>query len=330
MENLLEKIYKIHSQTPIQIFFGVNDENIILLEQSFNSRLVARGNTIKILGKQEEIDVIFNILEDLESTLQKKKSLSPQDVATTIQVFKNQISYSENKSVNGTADPVEISIQTISKLIRPKSENQEKLIRSISKNDLVFAIGPAGTGKTYLAVAQAAKLLKDGVVKKLVLSRPAVEAGESLGFLPGDFKEKIDPYLKPLYDALAEMIPREQLKKYFDYDTIEVLPLAYMRGRTLNNAFVILDEAQNSTFVQMKMFLTRLGQNSKAVVTGDITQVDLDPSKESGLITSIEVLKDVKKIDFVRLTEADVVRHPLVKDIIEAYDKFAKKNTSRK
>lgn len=330
MENLSEKIYKIHSQTPLQLFFGINDENIILLQQAFSARLIARGNIIKIIGKPDEISVIIDILDDLESTLQKKKNLSSQDVTTTIQVFRNQIYLDDSNPNTKGIESTDISIQTVSKLIKPKSENQEKLIRSIAKNDLVFAIGPAGTGKTYLAVAQAAKMLKDGIVKKLVLSRPAVEAGESLGFLPGDFKEKIDPYLKPLYDALAEMIPREQLKKYFDYETIEVLPLAYMRGRTLNNAFVILDEAQNSTFVQMKMFLTRLGQNSKAVVTGDITQVDLDPSKESGLISSIEVLKDIGKIDFVMLTEADVVRHPLVKDIIDAYDKFAQKRAARK
>ena len=329
METLLEKIFKLNSQTPVQFFYGVNEEHIVLLEQNFNSRLVARGSVIKIIGPQNEVEVISEILEDLESTLQKKHQLSAQDILTTIQIYKNQLNPGDSNGLLGVQGSSDLGIQTASKLIKPKSEKQEQLIQAIAKNDLVFAIGPAGTGKTYLAVAMAAKYLKEGYVKKLVLSRPAVEAGESLGFLPGDFKEKIDPYLKPLYDALSEMIPKDQLKKYFDYDIIEVLPLAYMRGRTLNNAFVILDEAQNSTFIQMKMFLTRLGQNSKAVVTGDITQVDLDPSKESGLISSIEVLKDVKKIDFVRMSEKDVVRHPLVKDIIDAYDRFAQKNKKK-
>lgn len=330
MENLLEKIYKLSSQTPIQLFYGVNDEHVILLEQNFNSRLVARGNTIKIIGPEAETILISEILKDLESTLQKKRQILPQDILTAIQIYKNQVFFDDTEetdtSIAGVSD---FTIQTASKLIKPKSEKQEELVRSITKNDLVFAIGPAGTGKTYLAVSMAAKYLKEGHVKKLVLSRPAVEAGESLGFLPGDFKEKIDPYLKPLYDALAEMIPKDQLKKYFDYETIEVLPLAYMRGRTLNNAFVILDEAQNSTFIQMKMFLTRLGQNSKAVVTGDITQVDLDPSKQSGLISSIEILKNVKKIDFIQMSEKDVVRHPLVRDIIDAYDRFAQKKSNK-
>ncbi|MBD3225991.1 MAG: AAA family ATPase [Caldithrix sp.] len=206
--------------------------------------------------------------------------------------------------------------------IRAKSTGQKDLINKLQNNDIVFAIGPAGTGKTYLAVAMAVSYLKSQQIRKIILARPAVEAGESLGFLPGDFKEKIEPYLKPLYDALEDMLPKELIKKYLDLEVIEILPLAYMRGRTLNNAFVILDEAQNSTFTQMKMFLTRLGFNSKAVITGDVTQIDLPKNNESGLISSIKVLKNISGIAFVKLGRDDVVRHQLVKNIIDAYDKY--------
>ena len=207
--------------------------------------------------------------------------------------------------------------------ILAKSEGQKTYLEALIKNDVIFSIGPAGTGKTYLAVAAAVSQLKSQQVKKIVLARPAVEAGESLGFLPGDFKEKIDPYLKPLYDALEDMLPKDLLKKYIDMETIEILPLAYMRGRTLNNAYVILDEAQNSTFTQMKMFLTRLGFNSKAVITGDVTQIDLPGKNDSGLVSSIKVLADIKGISFIYLSKNDVVRHPLVREIIDAYDKHA-------
>ena len=318
MEKLDEKIYTIDSQLNAASFYGKNEENIAIIEQSFNSRIIPRGSEIKLIGKADEIDLINNVFSDIAATLKKNKKLTPQDVLTTIQIY-------VDKKSNQNAEYVskDLTIQTLSKSINPKSDKQEQLIRSILKNDLVFAIGPAGTGKTYLAVAMAVNYLKNGIVNKIVLSRPAVEAGESLGFLPGDFKEKIDPYLKPLYDALSEMIPKDVLKKYFSYDNIEVLPLAYMRGRTLNNAFVILDEAQNSTFMQMKMFLTRLGKNSKAVVTGDITQIDLDSTKKSGLISSIQILKDVSEIDFVEMSENDIFRHPLVKDIVDAYGRFS-------
>ena len=208
------------------------------------------------------------------------------------------------------------------KYIYPKSEGQLELIKSLEKNDIVFIIGPAGTGKTYLSVAQAVAFLEAGKINKIILSRPAVEAGESLGFLPGDFKEKVDPYLKPLYDALEDMLPKETLIKYIELEIIEVVPLAFMRGRTLNNAFVILDEAQNSTFTQMKMFLTRLGRNTKSVITGDITQIDLANKKDSGLLSSIKILKKIKGISFVEMNKEDVVRHELVKKIIDAYDKY--------
>jgi phosphate starvation-inducible protein PhoH and related proteins len=333
MERITEQKYLLDSKTSPTSFYGKNEEYITLIEQSFNSRLIPRGSEIKIIGEQQEVELITEILHELEETFKKNKKLTTSDVTTTLQIYNSRSSAMGDIGPAKSVLESDIVIQTVSRIIKPKSDMQEQLLKAIFQNDLVFVTGPAGTGKTYLAVATAAHFLKTGAVKKIVLSRPAVEAGESLGFLPGDFKEKIDPYLKPLYDALAEMIPRDVLKKHFEYEIIEVLPLAYMRGRTLNNAFVILDEAQNSTFMQMKMFLTRLGQNSKAVVTGDITQVDLHPDKQSGLISSITVLKDVEKIEFIQMSELDVVRHPLVKDIIDAYDKFAainnKKDTSQ-
>ncbi|KAA3611279.1 MAG: PhoH family protein [Calditrichaeota bacterium] len=328
MEKLIEKIFTLDPKINAVSFYGKNEEFIILIEQSFSVRIIPRGSEIKLIGEQDEIDLISNIFSDISETLKKNKKLTSQDVLKTIQIYSSQLAIHNNNQEDGYISK-DLSIQTLSKTISPKSEKQEKFIESMIKNDLVFAIGPAGTGKTYLAVAMAVNNLKNGKIKKIVLSRPAVEAGESLGFLPGDFKEKIDPYLKPLYDALSEMIPKDALKKYFSYDNIEVLPLAYMRGRTLNNAFVILDEAQNSTFMQMKMFLTRLGKNSKAVVTGDITQVDLDSSKKSGLISSINILKDVSEIDFVEMSENDVFRHPLVKEIIDAYDRFSSEDENQ-
>lgn len=329
MENISEQIYLLDHKTSPVSFYGKNEENIALIEQNFDARLIPRGSEIKIIGQPHEIDLVCDILKDLETTLNKNKRLTTKDISTTIHIYKNTTSEITDNNLIEQLQSDEIIIQTISKTIKPKSETQETLLRAIFQNDLVFVTGPAGTGKTYLAVAMAVHFLKTGAVKKIVLSRPAVEAGENLGFLPGDFKEKIDPYLKPLYDALAEMIPKDVLRKNFEYENIEVLPLAYMRGRTLNNAFVILDEAQNSTFMQMKMFLTRLGINSKAVVTGDITQVDLHPDKQSGLISSIQVLKNVDKIEFIEMSEKDVVRHPLVKDIIDAYDKFTASETKK-
>lgn len=325
MPDIIEKIYKLSPQISENFFYGFQEEHILLIEQNFNSRIIPRGKEIKIIGDEVEVNTIVEILSDLENAYIKNQQLTSQDYITAIQIHKNN-SVEKNDTRSSSVGASEHIIQTFLKTIKPKSKNQQDFVNAVTKNDLVFTIGPAGTGKTYLAVALAVNFLKNGLIKKIVLSRPAVEAGESLGFLPGDFKEKIDPYLKPLYDALGEMIPRDVLKKYFDYETIEILPLAYMRGRTINNSFVILDEAQNSTFMQMKMFLTRLGLNSKAIITGDITQIDLDNSKQSGLISSIDVLKNVNKIKFVRMSDKDVVRHPLVKDIIEAYDRFDNKN----
>ena len=222
----------------------------------------------------------------------------------------------------------DIELKNINDVIKAKTSGQRKYVEAAVKNDICFAIGPAGTGKTYLAVALAVSSLKKGIVKKIILARPAVEAGESLGFLPGDFRDKIDPYLKPLYDALDDMLPSEKLRSYLEKGVVEIVPLAYMRGRTLNNAFVILDEAQNATAMQMKMFLTRLGVNSKAIVTGDITQIDLQPKQVSGLVQARDILSNIKGVSFVYFDRSDVVRHRLVKDIIDAYDKFNGNNNS--
>lgn len=327
MEKIINNIYKLSPSISEITFYGRSEEHIILIEQAFNVRLVARGSKIKLIGIEKEVSLVKDLLSDLENLLMKTGKLTINDVTTAIYVHTNSSPSLTAKFNPSSPTSTNLTVQTFLKTIIPKSANQEEVFNSVFKNDLVFVVGPAGTGKTYLAVAMAVHFLKIGAVKKIVLTRPAVEAGESLGFLPGDFKEKINPYLRPLFDSLSEMIPKEQLKQYFDQENIEIVPLAYMRGRTLNNAFVLLDEAQNSTFIQMKMFLTRLGQNSKAVITGDITQIDLNSPKDSGLISSLEVLKKVRKIDFVNLTEEDVVRHPLVKDIIEAYNKFSVTNS---
>lgn len=325
MENLIEQKYTVPDSVKPLMLYGHRDENLKLIEGYLDVRLIARGNTIKIIGTDEEIKIIKNIFDDLIHSFEKKKTLSKDDVETAINIAR--ISKSDKPgNVEITEYNNEILLKANEGYIKPKSKGQSELLNSFKHNDIIFAIGPAGTGKTYLAVAMAVAYLNNNRIKKIVLARPAVEAGESLGYLPGDFKEKIDPYLKPLYDALEDMIPVDILKKYLDQGIIEIIPLAYMRGRTLNNAFVILDEAQNSTFMQMKMFLTRLGSNAKAVITGDITQIDLPVKKDSGLVSSIRVLSDIKGIDFVKLTRNDVVRHYLVKEIIDAYDKYASAN----
>ena len=248
--------------------------------------------------------------------LNTTNKLTPADVKTIIDLT------IEGEEIISNGDYNSIVLYTKKDAIKAKTDTQFEYVKMMSENDICFGIGPAGTGKTYLAVAFAIAQLKKGVVKKIVLARPAVEAGESLGFLPGDFKEKIDPYLRPLYDALQDMLPTDQLKNYIERNIIEIVPLAYMRGRTLNNSYIILDEAQNSTNLQMKMFLTRIGPNSRAIITGDITQIDLPPKTQSGLVQVEKILKKVEGVGFIYFNKSDVVRHKLVKDIINAYEKF--------
>ncbi|MCU0642672.1 MAG: PhoH family protein [bacterium] len=297
--------------------FGSNDKNLRQIERHFRTNIVARGGEIILIGESAEVHLLEKLFAELIAILEKNDAISENDIATALEVLKS------NKSgANLPQDSSSIIIYTKEGFIKPKTEGQKRYYLATTKNDIVFIIGPAGTGKTYLAVAIALSHLRDGDVEKIVLARPAVEAGESLGFLPGDLKEKVDPYLKPLYDALFDMVIPAKLKKYMDNSVIEIVPLAYMRGRTLNNAFVILDEAQNTFPNQMKMFLTRLGVNSKAIITGDITQIDLPSKKQSGLIQIQGILKGIEGIDFIYLSDKDVVRHRLVREIIKAYDKF--------
>ena len=267
------------------------------------------------------------MLKELVFLQKRQGGISIDDVKLVLDLVNSNdaSSQSAGKQIPKTEDISNIILFRKDDYIKPRTKTQIEYAKMVGKNDIVFAIGPAGTGKTYLAVAFAVAELKNKTVKKIVLTRPAVEAGESLGFLPGDLSEKVDPYLRPLYDALDEMLPFEKLKSYLERNIVEVIPLAYMRGRTLNNAFVILDEAQNTTDTQMKMFLTRLGANSKAIITGDITQIDLPKREISGLVQIREVLKDIDGISFVTFDKGDVVRHKLVKDIIEAYEKYQSK-----
>jgi phosphate starvation-inducible PhoH-like protein len=254
--------------------------------------------------------------------LNTTKKLTPEDVSTIIDLTIEGQEIISNQEFNS------IVLYTKKDAIKARTSTQHTYVKKMNENDICFGIGPAGTGKTYLAVAFAISQLKKGIVKKIVLARPAVEAGESLGFLPGDFKEKVDPYLRPLYDALQDMLPSDQLRNYIERNIIEIVPLAYMRGRTLNNSYIILDEAQNSTNLQMKMFLTRIGPNSKATITGDITQIDLPPKTESGLVQVEKILKNVEGVAFIYFNKSDVVRHKLVKDIIQAYEKFGNSNNN--
>lgn len=306
----------------------MDDKNLAQLDRFFpNSRITARGNKIKIMGSAEEVDEIGGLLKEMISIARRRGEVSAADV-TTLLALNERVENSDKPEIKEHFDPDtgDVILHThTGEAITAKTPGQRAIVKASEKNDILFAIGPAGTGKTYTSVALAVRALKERKVKKIILARPAVEAGENLGFLPGDLKEKIDPYLRPLYDALEEMIEYDKLEFQLAKNIIEIAPLAYMRGRTLNNAFVILDEAQNATNTQMKMFLTRIGFNSRAIITGDITQTDLPKKHQSGLISIQRILQQIEGISFVYLDQKDVVRHKLVRDIIDAYEKFEEK-----
>lgn len=298
---------------------GQGDRFLRDIAKRYEARITVRGSEIILKGEEQELRELDRIFTELVLLLTRNKIITDADVDTVISLVRKRESGNGNRG-NGNARPVVLYTKTSA--IKPKTDGQEEYFASIQKNDIVFVIGPAGTGKTYLAVAIAVAHLRDRHVERIILARPAVEAGESLGFLPGDLREKVDPYLRPLYDALYDMIPSDKLKRYLETGVVEIVPLAYMRGRTLNNAFVILDEAQNTTPGQMKMFLTRLGVYSKAIITGDITQIDLPSTTTSGLVQIREILTGIEGIRFVYLSDKDVVRHRLVRDIIKAYDAY--------
>jgi phosphate starvation-inducible PhoH-like protein len=312
----------LESVDPAQ-FWGSNNENYEILKSAFPKlKIVARGIEVKVLGDQEELSA-FNIkFDQMIDRLDKFRSLNTSEVETILAVKKSATTVAEptttvEKPSPGIGEVIVFGNNGL--MIKARTANQRRMVDSIPKNDVLFAIGPAGTGKTYTAVALAVRALKNKEIKRIILTRPAVEAGENLGFLPGDLKEKVDPYLRPLYDALDDMIPAEKLKLYLENRTIEIAPLAFMRGRTLDNCFVILDEAQNSTDLQLKMFLTRMGPSAKFIVTGDVTQIDLPRKQMSGLHNALRILEDIPGIDIIYLTGEDVVRHKLVKRILKAY-----------
>jgi phosphate starvation-inducible PhoH-like protein len=299
------------------LFYGANDRNLKIVEKYFSVILIGRGSTVKITGTTQDVNQVEELFSELIFLINKNGKLSRTDLITSIQIIKGESGQETVQSTKKELDSVVVFTPT--GYVKPNTPGQKDFVKSVEENDIVFCIGPAGTGKTYLAVALALSYLDKKQVSKIVLARPAVEAGENLGFLPGDYKEKINPYLSPLYDALTDMLATDTLKKQIERGVIEVIPLAFMRGRTLNNAFVLLDEGQNCTFLQMKMFLTRLGPNSKSIINGDITQIDLPRSKDSGLTGVRDILQGIDGIDFVYLNTSDVVRHKLVKEIINAY-----------
>lgn len=317
---MVEKVIILDNVSLID-FLGVENHNIKEVAAAFPmSKIISRGNEIRIKGTTPEISRISDILESLMAHYQKYGKLTQETIQTYISHSGQPVSGSGTPPVVPNDEEV-LVYGNRGVVVRARTDNQKRLVEAAEKYDLVFAVGPAGTGKTYTAVAIAVRALKNKEVKKIIITRPAVEAGENLGFLPGDLKEKIDPYLRPIYDALDDMIPAEKLKLYTENRIIEIAPLAYMRGRTLNNAFILLDEAQNTTSMQMKMFLTRMGPTSKAIITGDRSQIDLPNRQKSGLVESVDILKNIKGIAFVELDGRDVVRHRLVREIITAYDK---------
>ena len=321
--NLTETIINLETVNPIE-FFGVNNGKLDILKKKFPLlKILSRGTQIKLSGSPEQIELAKEKIDLLVQYLERNGHVSEN-------YFENILGGDDAETVDHFIDrnPTDILVfGPNGKTVRARTVNQKRLVVATEKNDVVFAVGPAGTGKTYTAVALAVRALKNKMVKKIILTRPAVEAGENLGFLPGDLKEKIDPYLRPLYDALDDMIPADKLGYYMSTRTIEIAPLAYMRGRTLDNAFIILDEAQNATDLQIKMFLTRIGGNAKAIITGDLTQIDLPKNQKSGLAKALYILKNIDGISHIELDEEDVVRHRLVKAIIKAYERDKKENS---
>jgi len=313
---MIERIYILESVDPV-IFYGVNNVNMQLIKTLFPKlRIVARGNVMKVIGDEDESELFLKKIREVEKDCEEFNSLSEDVILDIIKGKAPVITKQENLIIHGMNG----------KPIVARTENQQRLVKAFEENDLVFATGPAGTGKTFVAIALAVKALKNKEIRKIILSRPAVEAGEKLGFLPGEMKDKLDPYLQPLYDALQDMVPGAKLKEYMENNVIQIAPLAYMRGRTLNDAVIILDEAQNTTTHQIKMFLTRLGMNAKMIITGDVTQIDLPPTATSGLVQAMQILKGVKGIGKVEFEKKDIVRHKLVQRIVEAYDKFDSKH----
>ena len=312
----MEEVISVNPRDIIDLY-GVNNENIALLTRAFPQiKIIARGNEIRVVGAEEQTEEFVNLFASLQNLYEKQGRISENDV---IHLLENKDFFIEKIQAETQQDDVILRGKD-GQAIRARTPNQLRLMQSVAANDMVFAIGPAGTGKTYTAVALAVKALKNKEVKRIVLTRPAVEAGENLGFLPGDLRDKLDPYLQPLYDALRDMLPPQRLLTYIEDKTIEIAPLAFMRGRTLGNAYVILDEAQNATSTQLKMFLTRMGNNAKFIITGDITQIDLPKNQSSGLVKAISILENIKGIDIIRLNNSDVVRHRLVTSIITAYE----------
>lgn len=311
---MIERIYILETVDPV-IFYGVNNSNIQLVKTLFPKlRIVARGNVMKVIGDEEESELFLKKIREIEKYCEEYNALSEEVILDIVKGKAPTVVKQENLIIHGMNG----------KPITARTENQQLLVKAFEKNDLVFATGPAGSGKTFIAIALAVKALKNKQVRKIILSRPAVEAGEKLGFLPGEMKDKLDPYLQPLYDALQDMIPALKLKEYMENNVIQIAPLAFMRGRTLNDAVIILDEAQNTTTHQIKMFLTRLGLNAKMIVTGDMTQIDLPASVTSGLKEAMNILKGVEGIGWVEFNKKDIVRHKLVQRIVEAYDRFDK------
>ncbi|MGM9760089.1 MAG: PhoH family protein [Parabacteroides sp.] len=297
------------------IFYGVNNSNMQLIKTLFPKlRIVARGNVMKVIGEEEESEVFLKKIREIEKYCEEYNMLSEEVILDIVKGEAPVVAKQDNLIIHGMNG----------KAITARTENQQKLVKAFEENDLVFATGPAGSGKTFVAIALAVKALKNKEVRKIILSRPAVEAGEKLGFLPGEMKDKLDPYLQPLYDALQDMIPAAKLKEYMENNVIQIAPLAFMRGRTLNEAVIILDEAQNTTTHQIKMFLTRLGMHAKMIVTGDVTQIDLPPTATSGLVQAMKILHNVPGIGRVEFCKKDIVRHKLVQRIVEAYDTFDK------